>query len=121
MEILSAPEKVEVVEDGETFQENALKKAQAYHAFYKRPALADDSGLIVDALPGQLGVHSARFAPDLSDYADKNAKLIELLEGKEEEERAASFVCVLCFYLSESEVYFFEGRLSGKIAKEQKG
>lgn len=121
MVIKAAPEKINVTEDGETFRENALKKAKAYFDFYKSPAVADDSGLVVEALPNLLGVHSARFAPELEDYKDKNAKLIELMEGKEGDDRAAYFVCVLCFYLSESEVYFFEGRVSGKIGKEQKG
>lgn len=121
MEIKPAAEKLSVVEDGDTFRANALKKAKAYHDFFKAPALADDSGLVVDALPDMLGVQSARFAPELEDYRDKNAKLIELMEGKEGEERSASFVCVLCFYKSEQEIYFFEGRVAGKIAKEQRG
>ena len=119
--IAPASEKLQVEEDGDTFRENALKKAKAYHDFYKAPAVADDSGLVVEALPDMLGVQSARFAPELADYKDKNEKLIQLMEGKEEEERKAYFVCVLCFYVSEKEVYFFEGRVHGRIAKEQKG
>lgn len=121
MKIVAASEKINVIEDGETFRENALKKARSYHDFYKKPALADDSGLIVEALPNMLGVHSARFAPELEDYKDKNAKLLELMEGKTGDERKAAFVCVLCFYLSEKEIYFFEGRVSGSIGTEQRG
>ncbi len=119
--ILPASEKLKVEEDGETFRANALKKAKAYHDFFKGPSVADDSGLVVEALPNMLGVHSARFAPELENYKDKNAKLLELMRGKEGEERKAYFVCVLCFYLSEKEIYFFEGRLQGHIGHEQKG
>lgn len=121
MNIVAASEKVKVIEDGDTFTANALKKAKSYHDFFKKPAVADDSGLFVEALPNQLGVQSARFAPELEEYKDKNNKLIELMEGKEGDERAAYFVCVLCFYISEKEIYFFEGRVAGKIAKEQRG
>ena len=117
--ILPATEKLNVEEDGETFRANALKKAKAYHDFFKKPAVADDSGLVVEALPNMLGVQSARFALELEDYKAKNEKLLELMRDKEE--RAAYFVCVLCFYLSEKEIYFFEGRLQGQIGHDQKG
>lgn len=119
--IVPASEKLNVEEDGDTFRANALKKARAYHDFYKKPAVSDDSGLVVEALPNMLGVHSARFAPELEDYKAKNERLLELMKGKEGEERRAYFVCVLCFYFSEDEVYFFEGRLQGEIGREQKG
>lgn len=114
-----APKTLEVDETGKTFTENAFLKARAYFDTYKTPALADDSGLIVEALPDILGVQSARFAPELSSYADKCKKLIELLEGHPD--RSAYFVCVLCFYISPDEVYFFEGRVHGSIGFELKG
>ena len=115
----SAPKTLEVEETGKTFSENAFLKARAYYDTYKVPALADDSGLVIAALPDILGVQSARFAPELSDYADKCKKLIELLQNKEN--KNAYFVCVLCFYLSPDEVYFFEGRVHGVIGNELKG
>lgn len=114
-----APQTLEVDETGKTYTENAFLKAKAYYDTYKTPALADDSGLNVEALPDILGVQSARFSPELEDYSDKCKKVIQLLSTKEN--RSAYFVCVLCFYLSPDEVYFFEGRVHGAIAFELKG
>ena len=114
-----APQSLDVDESGSTFTENAYLKAKAYFDKFAVPALADDSGLVVEALPELLGVQSARFAPELSSYVDKCQKLIELLKLKEN--RSAYFVCVLCFYLSAEEVYFFEGRVQGRIGNELKG
>lgn len=119
LSISAAPKTLEVDETGKTFTENAFLKAKAYYDSYKTPALADDSGLVVEALPELLGVQSARFAPELPSYQDKCNKLLELLSTKEN--RAAYFVCVLCFYLSPDEVYFFEGRVHGEIGHEIKG
>lgn len=119
MEFESAIEKLEVIEDGDTFNQNSFKKAKAYFEKYRTPCVADDSGLVVNSLPNMLGVHSARFYPESSSYEDKNKKLIELLKGKED--RSAYFVCVLCFYLSHDEVFFFEGRVHGEIGTELKG
>ena len=115
-----APSTLEVDESGKTFVENALIKAKAYFDAYKVPSLADDSGLVVEALPEILGVQSARFAPELPSYSDKCQKLIEMLNGTQKE-RKAYFVCVLCFYLSPEEIYFFEGRVQGEIGQELKG
>ena len=117
--INAAPQTLEVDETGKTYTENAFLKAKAYFDTYKSPALADDSGLNVEALPDILGVQSARFEPALKNYSDKCKKVIEFLANKEN--RNAYFVCVLCFYLSPDEVYFFEGRVHGTIAFEQKG
>jgi XTP/dITP diphosphohydrolase len=115
-----APRTLEVDESGKTFIENALIKAKAYYDTYKVPALADDSGLVVESMPDILGVQSARFAPELPEYADKCRKLIELL-NLAHKDRRAYFVCVLCFYLSADEIYFFEGRVHGMIGNELKG
>ena len=106
IQVHPAPKTLDVDETGKTFTENAFLKAQAYYESYKAPALADDSGLIVEALPDILGVQSARFAPELKTYPEKCHKLIDLLKTKEN--HSAYFVCVLCFYISPDEVYFFE-------------
>ena len=119
IEIISAPEKLDVLENGASFQENALIKAKAYAKHFKMPAVSDDSGLVVNALPDLLGVHSARFAPELTDYQDKCKKLIELLAHHDD--RTAYFVCYLCFYFSEDQIFHFEGRLKGEIAHELSG
>jgi XTP/dITP diphosphohydrolase len=118
--INAAPRTLDVDETANTFIENALIKAKAYYETYKVPSLADDSGLVVEALPDILGVQSARFAPELPAYPDKCQKLIEILNSTHKE-RKAYFVCVLCFYLSPDEIYFFEGIVPGIIGNELKG
>jgi XTP/dITP diphosphohydrolase len=120
LQIHAAPRTLEVDESGKTFVENALLKAKAYYETYKVPSLADDSGLVVESLPDILGVHSARFAPECATYPEKCLKLIELLNSSDKDRRAY-FVCVLCFYLSADEIYFFEGRVQGVIGEELKG
>lgn len=119
--IVPAPSGLEVVEDGTTFEQNAYKKAMAYYREHKIPALADDSGLVLPAFPEILGIQSARFAPEVPDYKGKNTKLLQMLKGGSEWDRLAYFVCVLCFVLSEDEVFFFEGRVHGRIGTEIKG
>jgi XTP/dITP diphosphohydrolase len=121
LSIVSASKKLEVDETGDTFQENAFIKAQAYFDEYQKPTLADDSGLVVPSMPEILGVQSARFMPELSDYKDKNQKLLELMQAKQGKEREAYFACYLCFYLSPAEVYFFEGRVHGEIGPKAQG
>lgn len=116
-----APRSLEVDETGKTFIENALIKAKAYYDTYKVPSLADDSGLVLEAFPELLGVQSARFMPELPSYADKCRKLIEIMETAPGNDRRAYFVCVLCFYLSPDEVYFFEGRVHGEIGTQLRG
>jgi XTP/dITP diphosphohydrolase len=84
---------IEVIEDGTTFATNAQKKAEAFAAANGCPALADDSGLMVDALAGAPGVYSSRYAgPDASD-ANNNTKLLAAMQGMAE--RSARFVCAL--------------------------
>lgn len=119
--IESAPGKIEVEENGKTFQENAFIKAKAYFESTKTPCFSDDSGLVLPSKPKILGVHSARFAQDLPDYREKCQKLLDLLEGVDPEARKAYFVCYLCFYLNDDEVFFFEGRCHGVISLEYVG
>jgi XTP/dITP diphosphohydrolase len=120
LNVSPSPQTLEVDETGETYTENAFLKAKAYYDTYKIPTLADDSGLNVDSLPEILGVKSARFAPELESYSDKCKLLLTMLTQKNAS-REAHFTCVLCFYLSPDEVYFFEGRVQGKIGTELKG
>ncbi len=121
LKVSAAPSSLEVDETGATFTENAFLKARAYFEAYQVPTLADDSGLVIDALPDILGVQSARFAPELKTYTEKCQHLLGLLEKKHLQSTAAYFVCVLCFYLSADEVYFFEGRVHGTISQTLKG
>lgn len=121
IEICPAEKKIEVVEDSDTFEGNALKKAKAYYDEFKVPTIADDSGLVIETRKDILGVQSARFAPEYDDYKDKNRVLLETIKDLTGEDRKAYFVCHLCFYISPDEIYFFEGRVHGKIGYEQKG
>ena len=85
----------EVIEDADTFEGNAIKKAREVSAIMKFPALADDSGLEVDALGGAPGVFSARYAGEHAGDAANNAKLLAALAGVPAEKRTARFRCVL--------------------------
>ena len=118
LNIISPTEKLEVIEDGKTFQENAYKKAKAYFDKFGAASLADDSGLVVPARADILGIHSARYAPEFQDYKDKNLKLLSELSNLSGAEREAYFVCYFCFHISTDEIYYFEGRVHGRIATE---
>ncbi len=99
LEVISAAElgAPDVEEDGATFEENAIKKAREVAAAVGLPALADDSGLVVTALEGAPGVHSARFAGPNATDADNNRLLISRLRGVDEALRTAHFVCAMAF------------------------
>jgi len=103
----------EVEEDGDTFADNARKKALALAAFAGLPALADDSGLCVAALGGEPGVRSARWAPG-SD-ADRVTALLARLADVPAEARAAHYACALCLALPDGPVIEVEGRCHGHI------
>lgn len=111
----------ETVEDGATFEENALKKAREAARFTGLPALADDSGLVVDALNGRPGVFSARYAGVGADDAANNARLLEECRNIPEPERQAAFVCVLAFVTPEGVERLFTGRVSGRILSAARG
>ncbi|MDA9189421.1 non-canonical purine NTP pyrophosphatase [bacterium] len=111
--ILCPENKISVLEDGSSFRENALKKAKSYFDKFQKPVLSDDSGLIVNSLSGELGIYSARFGGEGLNDKERAELLLQSLEGKAD--RSAYFICVLCFFLSDSEVYFFEGRSHGEI------
>jgi XTP/dITP diphosphohydrolase len=108
-----------VEEDGMTFEENAVKKARTTAKVLGLPALADDSGLTVEALGGAPGVRSARYAGEHAADADNNAKLLKELEH--EEHRAAAFVCVIAVAVPWGPALVYEGRCEGLITREQMG
>lgn len=112
----AAPKSIEVDETGNSFEENAFLKAKAYYDAFGTPVLADDSGLVVSALPDELGVYSARFGGDGLDDEGRARLLLDKMS--EASDRSAYFVCYLCFMVSPKEVYFFEGRLRGEILNE---
>lgn len=117
--VKAAPHKIDVVEDGTSYFENALLKAQAYYKEFKIPVIADDSGLDVVALPEELGIFSARFGgADLKDK-ERALLLLDKMEGKTS--REANFTCVLCVYLNEKEIFYFEGRMGGSVGFAYRG
>ena len=111
----------EVEETGETYAENALLKARAACAASGLHALADDSGVEVDALPGELGVRSARFGGEGLDDSGRNALLIEKMAGVPEARRGARYVCVLAFMKPDGWFGFFEGALRGRLLRAPRG
>lgn len=115
------PEIPEVVEDGATFLENARKKATA--ALFRRGvwALADDSGLVVEALGGEPGVHSARYAGAQGDSEANNAKLLREMRGVPNERRSAAFVCAMVLVAPDGREWSVEGRCEGAIGREPRG
>jgi len=124
VEILSFrdfPDLPEVVEDGETLEDNAIKKAREISQATGLPALADDTGLEVAALGGAPGVISARYAGEACSYDDNNRKLLTELESVPDEERGAVFRCVIALATSSGEVTTVEGRTDGIILRKPRG
>lgn len=115
------PELPEVVEDGDTFAANAVKKAEAVARATGLPCLADDSGLTVVALDGRPGVHSARFSGVESNDSSNNRKLLEVMTSVPEGQRQAAFCCVMALCLPGQPTRLFEGRVEGQILKEAQG
>lgn len=122
LEVLSAfdfPEIPDVIEDGETLEENAAKKATEIAAATGCWTLADDSGLEVDALDGAPGVYSARYAGEHGSYADNNARLLQELADKED--RSARFRTAIALSDPEGNVKLVSGECAGVIIEEGRG
>jgi XTP/dITP diphosphohydrolase len=115
-------EPLAVSEEGVSFEENAVHKAREVCGATRLLALADDSGLEVDALGGRPGVRSARFAHEHATDAENNAALLRELEDTDESNRSARFRCVLALASPWStEVRLAEGRCDGSIARDPRG
>jgi len=111
----------EVVEDGRTYRENALKKAWSAAKFTGKPTLADDTGLEVDALGGRPGLYAARFAGEGCTFQDNIRKLLRLLEGVPPQRRGARFLCVLALVDPSGREQVVEGELYGRITDAPAG
>lgn len=109
----------EVAEDGKTFEENAYKKASFYARILGIPVIADDSGLVVDALAGAPGVRSARYSGEFATDAENNAKLLR--EMKDHNNRQAAFECVLSIAAPTGLALTYEATCKGEIALEPRG
>ncbi len=112
------PDLPEVVEDGATCQENALKKAQETAAGTGHWALADDTGLEVDALDGRPGVYAARYAGENATYSDNCEKLLEEMMPIPAGQRGARFLTVMVLSDPEGQAEAVEGELEGQIAEQ---
>ncbi|MBW2443974.1 MAG: XTP/dITP diphosphatase [Deltaproteobacteria bacterium] len=108
-----------VLEDGDTFDENAYKKASFVSSILGYPALADDSGLVVDALDGAPGVYSARYAGENATDAQRYTKLLEEMKGQSN--RKAAFECVISLAVPSGAALTYEARCEGLIAEEPRG
>ena len=112
---------VDIVEDGTTFEENAIIKAKAIMELTGQIVLADDSGLEVDAMNKEPGIYSARFMGEDTPYEEKNRAIIDRLKDVEGEDRSARFVCVLAAAFPNGEVITTRGTIEGVIAHEPAG
>lgn len=124
VEILSMKEAgitEDIVENGSTFEENAIIKAKAIAQKTQHIVLADDSGLEIDYLNKEPGIYSARYMGEDTSYEIKNQNLIERLAGVEDEKRSARFVCAIAAVLPDGEVLTTHGVIEGRIGYEPAG
>lgn len=119
--LLDYPDLPDVEETGMTFEENARLKAETIAQLLQQPVLADDSGLVVDALNGMPGIFSARFAGERKSDAANNAKLLHELTNVPDEQRTAHFHCTLVFAAPQKESLVVEADWDGRIARIPQG
>jgi len=108
-------------ETEKTFEANALLKARYYSARFGVPCVADDSGLEVDALNGDPGVYSARYAGEDCTYDDNNAKLLDALKDVPDDKRGARFVCCAALVLDDGQYIIERGEMGGRILRRCRG
>ena len=113
-------DKYEIIENGNTFHENALIKAKEYFNQSGVISLSDDSGLIVEALNGEPGIYSARYAGEKATDIDNINYLLQKIKNIDKDKLNAKFITVLCLYDGQ-EVIYFEGEVKGKLIKEIRG
>ena len=117
---------IDIEENGQSFEENALIKARAVATAAQQKGiqavvLADDSGLEIDYLNKEPGIYSARYMGEDTSYHIKNANLIERLDGVEDEKRTARFVCVIAAVCPDGSEHVTRGTIEGRIGYEEKG
>lgn len=111
----------QIVENGTSFEENAVIKAKTVMELTGAIALADDSGLEIDYLNGEPGIYSARYMGEDTPYEVKNGKLLQILEGVPEEKRTARFVCAIACALPDGQIFTCRGTVEGIIGYESRG
>lgn len=112
---------VEVIEDGKTFIENAVKKAKEISKVTGKITMADDSGLEIDFLDKKPGVYSARYLGENTPYIEKNNHILHLMENVPEQKRSARFVCAIATAFPNGKVLTTQSTIEGLIAHEIKG
>ena len=121
MEVVSMKDagiRVDIEENGQSYEENALIKARAVAAFTKDVVMADDSGLEIDYLNKEPGIYSARYLGEDTPYSVKNANLINRLEGVPDEERTARFVCAVAAVFPDGTTSVVRETIEGQIGHE---
>jgi XTP/dITP diphosphohydrolase len=118
--LLDFPEMPDIIEDGNTLEANALKKAREAFQWAQIPSIADDTGLEVDALDGAPGVLSSRFSGEDATYRENCEKLLDVMQGIPDEDRNARFRCVVA-YADSSEEFTVEGICEGMILDSFRG
>lgn len=108
---------LEIVEDGDTFEANSLIKAKTIYEKTQKPAIGDDSGLMVDYLDGEPGVFSARYSGEDKNYSANNEKLLKNLAGVPMEKRGAKFVTVITLMFSPEDILVARGEVQGFIGE----
>ena len=124
MEVVSMKDagiRIDIEENGRTYEENALIKARAVAALTKDIVMADDSGLEIDHLGKEPGVYSARYLGEDTSYHIKNADLIRRLEGVSDEQRTARFVCAIAAVLPDGRELTVRAAIEGRIGYEERG
>ncbi len=112
---------LDIIEDGDTFEANSLIKAKTVYEKTGKPAIGDDSGLMVDCLNGEPGVYSARYSGEDKNYKANNEKLLSNMAGVPKEKRNAKFVTVITLMFSPEDILVARGEVHGTIGTELKG
>ncbi len=121
IEIVSLKEagvSINIEENGSSFDENAAIKANAVRDLTGQMAISDDSGLVIDYLGGAPGIYSSRFMGESTPYSEKNAAILEKLQGVPDEQRSARFVCSMAIAYPDGHTETVQGVMEGKIAHE---
>lgn len=121
LSLVEAAIDIEIIENGSTFEENAIIKVKEIMKITNDIVMADDSGLEIDYLNGAPGVHSSRFEGENTPYDIKNNKILDMLKGVAEEERTARFVCVIAAGFPDGQIITTKGVIEGIIGYEIKG
>ena len=112
---------VDVEENGNSFEENAIIKAKAIAKYCKEIVLADDSGLVIDALNGEPGIYSARYMGEDTSYVIKNENILDRMKDFKDEKRSARFVCAVAAAFPDGQVITTQGVMEGEIAQCSSG